>query len=111
MNLELAAIFLVIILIGINQLLLRFPRLLRRRSTVFSLMFSQVATGVAIIAFGLPGFEDSPMIAWFLGLVFFVHAARTYQVSLRESRSDSLNEFLTDEERLQQLRDQVQDEE
>lgn len=76
MDLGTAALFAIVALLGINQVVLRVPALLRSRAVFFGLLVLEIAMGSAILVLGLPGFEGVPGVTWAVGLLFFLHVAQ-----------------------------------
>jgi len=76
MDLNTAVLFGVVALLGSHQLV----RWVGYRSgLLWTLSILDVLVGSAILWFGLPGFEATPMVNWVLGLLLFLHVATNMQ--------------------------------
>ncbi len=54
-----------------NQLVMRVAGLKSHAMVFWSLQLMNVLIGTCVIVFGLPGFEQLPVVRWFIGLLFF----------------------------------------
>ena len=89
------ALFTVVVVLGLNQLVMRVPALYRRGWVFYALLLVELGVGGAILGLGLPGFEDMRPVSLAVGLMFFVHAAqnlgvrrRLLEEALRESDAE-----------------------
>ena len=71
MDLSLWGMFGVIGVMAINQLVMRVAGLRGLPVVFYSLQLLNILTGALLLWFGLPGFEDMPMVGWMIGLLLF----------------------------------------
>ena len=67
----------VVAVLAINQLVMRIPRL--RVALFWPVQIFLLLLGTVILIIGLPGYEDIPIISWVVGLLFFLHIARSLE--------------------------------
>lgn len=77
------ALFGVVGLFLLNQVVMRVPALRRRLFVFYPLLWLDVGVGTAVILYGLPGFGDAPAVRWVLGLLLFVHAVQNLALRRR----------------------------
>jgi len=78
-------LFLLVVLISLNQLFARVPALHNGAWSYLMVQIINLSAATAVIVFGLPGFEDLSMVRWLLGLLLFWHVARN-NFTYREAR-------------------------
>lgn len=75
MDTSTAVLFALVAIIGINQVAVR-TRLAREKSGVFwALTIGDLLAGIAVLVFGLPGFEHMEVVSWVVGLLLVMHVA------------------------------------
>jgi len=92
MTREDAFLFLIVAIIGTNQLVMRIPALYRRSTSFWSLQVMVLSMGLYVLVRGMPGFEHVPPLRWVLGLIFITHAVQNLRIRQRyqaEERSAS----------------------
>lgn len=89
MDLSTAALFGVVLLLALNQVVMRTSALWRRDGVFFGAAALQVLAGTLVMGLGMPGFEALPSVSWVLGLMFFLHVGQN--LSLRSRRLRELD--------------------
>ena len=73
-------LFGLVVLIGANHLLVRIPRVRRDPRLFWAINVADIAVGLAVLAFGLPGYASTPVIGWVVGLLLVMHVAQNLQL-------------------------------
>lgn len=92
MDLSTATLFAVVAVLAVNQAVMRVEALSRHPLVFWATWLLDLGMGTAILALGLPGFEDVPPVSWVVGLLFFVHAAQNVAVRQRRLREAAIDE-------------------
>lgn len=74
----------VVLLLALNHLVLRTPRLLAHAWVWRVLVAVDVIVASAIFVLGIPGFEAYALVRWMVGMLFILHAGEA--LFLREAR-------------------------
>ncbi len=102
MDLTTWILFGVVLVIAANQLVVRIPVLIGSTAGFWGIQILDVGLAVAMLVFGLPGFEHFPPVKVILALLLLWHVAQNNHARTAWSRRRSL------ERREQQVRaDQV----
>lgn len=80
MTLDVGVLFAVVILLGLNQAMMRVDALWRRSAVFFGTTILMILAGTWVLAVGMPGFEHLPAVRWVLGLLLFMHVAQDLSV-------------------------------
>jgi hypothetical protein len=93
----------------LNQLVMRVGALKSRSLFFWSLQLLNLATGTAVITFGLPGFERWKVVNWIIGLLFFFRTVQNNNTRARWLREQQESERRVEKRR--QLEAALQSEE
>ena len=81
-----------IVLLALNQFVIRTKQWEQRQWLFWLLQLSSVLFGSWVLIWGIPGFEGQlNVINWLVGLLFFYHAARNYLRFQKFQRSQKNN--------------------
>ena len=77
MDASTAQLFVVVALLGINNVVFRIPGWERYRVVFWGIQLMNLAAVIYLLAIGIPGFSDiSNAINWVIGLLFIIVAAQ-----------------------------------
>ena len=79
MDLSTQALLGVVATMALNQLVIRLGGV-TIRWIFWPAQLINLGVGTAILAYGMPGFEQMPAVSWFLGLVFFLRVLQNNHV-------------------------------
>lgn len=109
MDLETWALFAVVIVLGLNQAVMRTPTLREHPVPFWILQILDILAGTAVLSFGLPGFDGVPAVSWVLGLLFFLHSSQNLRMRQEELRFE--RQAAIAEERATRARDREDEDE
>ena len=86
MDLSTTVLFAVVILIALNQALMRLPIMRSQRWFFWLTQFVNLGVAAAVIVLGLPGFEHVPPVRVVIGLLLVMHLAQNLRLRMRWDR-------------------------
>jgi hypothetical protein len=86
------AILAVVGAMAVNQLVMRVGALYARAALFYSLQLVNVILGTGLILWGLPGFEQWPVVSWIIALLFFFRTVQNNNMRARWLREEQLKE-------------------
>ncbi|MBW1877268.1 MAG: hypothetical protein JRI25_13005 [Deltaproteobacteria bacterium] len=92
MDLSVIAIFAVIGVMAVNQLVMRVGGLYARAALFYGLQLVNLVLGTGLILWGLPGFEQWPVVSWIIALLFFFRTVQNNNLRARWLREELLKE-------------------
>jgi len=91
-DLNVIAILVVVGVMAVNQLVMRVGGLYARAMIFYGLQAVNVIMGTGLILWGLPGFEQWPVVSWIIGLLFFFRTVQNNNLRARWLRERLLEE-------------------
>jgi hypothetical protein len=99
----------VALLLALNNAIVRLPWLKDRELLFWAVQILDVVACCALILYGIPGFEEIPIISWMLGLLFLLHVAQNLRWRARRRREHRVSDET--EARRSAIRDALNDQE
>ena len=105
MDVGTAVLFGVVLVLAINQAIMRVERLASDDRAYFAVQFIDIAVAAGLILYGMPGMEAFPAVPPVLGLLFLMHVAQNYNARSLRIRAEQDDEREAIEAEAQRLRD------
>lgn len=86
------SLFAVVVVLGVNQVVLRVPSMWRHDVVFYGWCVVLLAVGTYVMGVGLPGWEAMPVVDLVLGLFLFAHVAQATRLRsrwVREARAEA----------------------
>ena len=92
MDLNTTIVLLIVLILAMNQAVMRIPRYGRDERVFWSVQFFDLAMATIILFYGIPGLEAYPAVPVVVSLLFVMHVAQNHQM-----RADWMAEEFNDE--------------
>ena len=91
MDLETQSLFSIVLLLVLNNLLVRFRRLYGRAVLYVGIQLLDGVVALYLLGFGLPGFRHMPAVSVMLGLLLVLHMVQNarWRHALRQEQSEA----------------------
>jgi hypothetical protein len=112
LDLNTTIVLLIVLILAMNQAVMRIPRYGRDERVFWSVQFFDLAMASIVLFYGIPGLEAYPAVPVVVSLLFVMHVAQNHNMRANwqaELRSEEGDAIRAEAERLRATRDPEED--